>query len=127
MVEVNAERIDVSILAAAAAVAGGASLAVDVESSVFGIWIFLDVATSFLLYSGVTMTTTPEWNVATRERLVPAGPLASRRSPRPVAAPQMADGRENGECTVAPRSPAPRDDSAHESQRSCSPAPSWWG
>jgi len=76
VVEVKAERVDVSILAAATAVVGGASLAFDVQGSVLGMWVFLDLATPFLLYSGVAMTTTPERNVATRERVVPAGPVA---------------------------------------------------
>ena len=75
MFEVNAERIDVSILAAAAAVAGGTALVFDVGSRVLGVWVLLDLATPFLLYSGAAMVTTPERDVRARERVVPAGPV----------------------------------------------------
>jgi hypothetical protein len=71
----NAERIDFSILASAPAVAAGASLAYEVSIRALGTWILLDLLTPVLLYGGTATVTTPERDVRTRERIVPAGPV----------------------------------------------------
>ena len=71
----QAERIDFLIIAAVSAIVGGAYSILDVELRVLGMWVFLDLLTSFLLYSGAAMITMPERDVRTRERVVPAGPV----------------------------------------------------
>lgn len=71
----RAERIDLSIVSAVSVVAVGAFFAFDLDVRVLGLWVFLDVLTSFLLYSGAAMITVPERDVRTRDRVVPAGPV----------------------------------------------------
>jgi hypothetical protein len=75
VIELGAERIDFAILSSASVVAVAAYLGFDVGTRVLGVWIVLDLLTPVLLYGGAAVVTTPERDVRTRERVVPAGPV----------------------------------------------------
>jgi hypothetical protein len=72
----KAERLDFSLILAVSAIVVGSYFILNVEPRVLGLWVFLDLLTSFLLYSGAAMMTIPEQNVRARERVVPAGPVS---------------------------------------------------
>lgn len=70
------EHVDLVLVTAVIIVVGAGYFLVDVGLRIVGLWVFVDVLTSLCLYSGVAMVTTPESDVRSRDRVVPAGPVA---------------------------------------------------
>ncbi|MEZ3145405.1 hypothetical protein [Halobaculum sp. MBLA0143] len=69
------EQIDFVILAVPVALAVVTAVVLDAGISVVGVWLFLDLATVWLLYGGVAMVTKPEETVQARGNLFLPGPV----------------------------------------------------
>lgn len=68
-------KIDFAILASVHVLALAASLALGVGFRALGLWVFVELATVLVLYSGTALFTRPEPDIHRRERVVPAGPV----------------------------------------------------
>jgi|GEM_PF-2420451 len=69
------ERVDFAILAVPTVLVVSTVVVLDVGLRVVGVWLFLDLATVWLLYGGVAMVTKPEGNVEARGNLFLPGPV----------------------------------------------------